>query len=326
MTGRTVRVYNIRAGRPRPGLRPQHLLSARAVAEISGGELDGAHEDSTELVFRPGAVNGGSYSFDVASFKSSAGSVGLVFQTICLPLCFAHTGSRVVIKGGTHVEWSPPVDYIKEVFLPAVGSMGVEAGIDLLRWGFYPIGGGMVDVTVRPSRLPLRPFRVVERGRLRRVAVLSAVANLPVDIARRQLERTMERLRDASFEAEGRRMSVPSPGRGTFLFILAEFDNTRAGFSALGARGKRAEAVADEAVDSFLEYMKSPAAVDRHLADQILIAAALAGGDSVFTTAGMTGHLATNVRVIERFLPVRFSIEDGGVCTVKVRGAALGRP
>ena len=328
LTGRPVRVFNIRAGRRSPGLKPQHLMSCLAASRICRGRLSGAELDSMELLFEPGPLTPGSYTFDVASVKASAGSTGLIFQTVLFPLGFAHGRSEVRIRGGTHVEWSPPADFLENVFLPFVRRMGVSVSLDIRRYGFYPAGGGEIYVKTDPFAIPLNPFEVTERGSLKTVAIYSAVSNLPMSIARRQLKRATDRLEALGLRPEGRLMEVPSPGTGTYVFILADFENTPAGFSALGARGKRAEKVADEAADLFEKFLNKEGALEPHLADQVLLPAALAEGRSSFTTTEITGHLMTNISVIKSFLPVKFTIkgEPGGGGAVTVEGAGLRAP
>ncbi|MBI5902544.1 MAG: RNA 3'-phosphate cyclase [Deltaproteobacteria bacterium] len=318
VTGAPFRACNIRARRKKPGLRPQHLLSVRAAAEVSGAEIAGDDLGSLELTFNPGPLRPADYLFDVGRLTSSAGSTGLVFQTVILPLAFAGSGSRVTIRGGTHVEWSPPADYIKHVFLPLATRFSVRAELENPKKGYYPIGGGEIEARVHPSRPPLSPVEVIDRGGLLNVTVSSCVSNLPLDIAGRQEKRAVERLEAASIHPEAASFTAPSPGRGTYLFILARFESIAAGFSALGARGKRAEDVADEATDKFFSYFNRAGALDPHLSDQVAQCMALAKGRSSFTTTEVTPHLLTNIYVIERFLPVRFSVsgapgEEGSV-------------
>lgn len=327
LTGTPVRVFNVRSGRKVPGLRPQHLLSALSVSEITGGVLKGASVGSREVVFFPGPLKGGGFSFDVSKIASSAGSASLVFQTLLLPLSFSGGASSLVIKGGTHVQWSPSADYLKEVFIPVASFMGIRASIDDPLKGFYPIGGGVMEARIEPASLPLRPLDIPERGSLKRVAVTSAVSNLPESIAKRQIESAVKLLKSAGVSPEARSVEVPSPGRGTFVFICAEFEHMRAGFSSLGERGKSAERVGEEAAGAFLEYYRKKGALDKHLADQIIVPMSLAAGMSRISVAELTGHLYTNVHVIEKFLPVKFVIEGapGGEGTVKVEGAAFKR-
>ena len=310
LTGRPVRIFNIRSGRKASGLKPQHLMAARAAAEISGGRLQGDVLKGTELRFDPGSVRPGRYAFDVAALAASAGSVGLIFQTLLLPLSFARTSSHLLLQGGTHVAWSPSADYLREVFLPTVAPMGIRADLNVLRWGFYPIGGGAIEAAVEPASFPLQPLRIETRGALRRIDVISAVANLPVSIGKRQLDRALARLIEAGYPAQGEVRTAASPGKGTFCFIRAEFEQVCAGFPALGEIGKRAEAVADEAVDPFLRYQAGTGALDPHLGDQVVLPMALAEDGSAVTVSEITEHLRTNLWVIEQFLPVKFSVEE----------------
>lgn len=328
ITRRPVRVINIRARRKSPGLKPQHLAGALAAAEITGGALEGAISGSREIFFRPGAPCPGAYSFDVAKTASSAGATSLVYQTVLLPLAFAGGPSRVEIKGGTHVAWSPVSDYIKEVYLSAAAAFGIDAAFDIQARGYYPIGGGEVISTISPLRAPLRGITLRERGALRRVKVVSAVSGLPVSIARRQMGSALAAIGRIGVVPETSVIEAPSRGRGTYVFILAEFECVRAGFSALGEPGKKAEAVGIEAAGAFVSYMKRSGALDPHLSDQLLLPMALASGTSSATVAEVTTHLRTNVHVMEGFLPVKFSItgRDGEEGEVSVEGAGVAPP
>lgn len=310
LTGRPIRIYNIRAERKTPGLKPQHLMSVTAAARVTHGEVRGATLGSGEVIFRPGPLSGGSFTFDVAAIKASAGSTGLIFQTIVLPLGFAHKGSCLTIKGGTHVEWSPSADYLREIFLPVLSRTGLKITLENPVKGYYPMGGGEIDARISPLSRPLKPLRIIERGNLKRVSVLSTVANLPISIAERQIKRTLERLKGLAAEIECRTIEAKSPGRGTSLLILSEFENIRAGFTALGARGKRAEEVADEAVGDLLRYLNGKGAADPHLADQIILPIALGYGESAISTTEISGHLRTNMEVIKKFLDVKFSLQE----------------
>lgn len=291
---------------------------------MTGGRLEGCNEGSQTLIYLPGRIKGGRYFFDTGT----AGSVTLIFQTILAPLAFAPAKSSVVIKGGTHVPWSPPADYIEEIFLPALSVMGVDARFSTLSSGYYPRGGGEVETLISAAAAPLAPLRIRERGKLLKVRIISTVSNLPVSIAERQLKSAASLLSDGPAPVEEEAREAPSPGRGTSVFILAEFENTRAGFSALGARGKRAEAVGIEAAQAFLKHMGKKAALEPHLADQSLIYMAMAKGESFFTTSEITSHLLTNIHVIEKFLPIKFKVTGppGSEGSVSVEGAGLERP
>jgi len=302
-------------------LRPQHVLSAGAAARITGGRLEGCKEGSQALTYLPGKIKAGRYFFDIGS----AGSVTLVFQTILAPLAFAAAKSSVTIKGGTHVPWSPPADYIEEVFLPALSVMGLNARFSTTLRGYYPGGGGEVEASISPASAPLAPLQIRGRGKLLKVRLVSAVSNLPVSIAERQLDNASALLSACPAPVETELKEAASPGRGTSVFITAEFENARAGFCALGERGKRAETVGIDAALAFLKHMEKEAALDPHLADQALIYMAIAKGESFFTASEITSHLLTNIHVIEKFLPVKFKVEGrpGSEGSVAVQGVGL---
>ncbi len=310
ITGQPVTIESIRVRRPKPGLRPQHLTGALAVAEICDAEMTGAKVDSTRLTFKPNAIKPGSYLFDVSRIRASAGSVNLISQTVLWPLTFAGKPSRVTIKGGTHVPFAPTSNYIEETFLPAVAAMGVRCHYSMTRAGYYPIGGGEVTIEI-PAVEQLRPISISERGEPIQVELTSAVSNLPTAIADRQLDTALARIRRMGIEPRSRIEQYPSPGKGTIVFISLTAGSARAGFQSLGEIKKRAETVADEACDDLEAYVSSGAALDKHLADQLIIPVALADAPSRFTTCEITQHLLTNIAIVEKFLPARFRVSGG---------------
>jgi len=318
--GVPVSVTGIRQRRPKPGLQPQHLTVVRALAAISDAEVESDALDSTELTFVPRALKGGAYRFDVGAIRGSAGSVSLLFQALLLPLAFAPRGSRLTLIGGTHVPWSPPVHYLTEVFLPALGQIGVQARLTLKRWGWYPAGGGEVEVTVVPAR-GLSPFSQETGGRAVTIRGLSAVSRLPRSIAERQSCRALERLGAAGLAAEiAIEVDATALGPGTLLFLAVP---GRAGFSALGRRGLRAEAVADQAVDPLLAWLATGALVDDHLADQLIPFLALTPGVSTFTCPTLSPHLRTVAWVVQQFLPARIDLDDGPPARIRIATSSL---
>ena len=321
MTLRTpVAVSRIRQRRPKPGLQPQHLTVVRALAAISDARVAGDALDSTELTFIPGPLSGSDYRFDIGAVRGSAGSVSLLFQALLLPLAFAPRESRLTLIGGTHVPWSPPVHYLTEVFLPALEEIGVRARLALMRWGWYPAGGGAVEATIVPTR-GLSPFSQETGGRAVTIRGLSAVSRLPRSIAERQSARTQERLAAAGLAAEiAIEVDATALGPGTLLFLAVP---GRAGFSALGRRGLRAEAVADQAVDPLLAWLATGALVDDHLADQLIPFLALAPAISTFTCPTLSPHLRTVAWVVQQFLPVRIDLDDGPPARIRITTSSL---
>lgn len=302
---RPVEIHSIRAGRKKPGLRPQQLMAVKAMTLITAGKVNGAELGSMQLSFEPRQLVPGSYSLDIGT----AGSTSLVLQTMLPALIFAEGASQVVITGGTHVPWSPCFHYLQEVFVPALQKMGVALQLEIARWGWYPKGGGKVTASISPVP-ELSGVDFTWRGGLQNSYVLSAVSNLPMNIAERQRDQVLKRFRDHGDEVPRiELMKGPSPGTGTVVFVRAKFENGVAGFTSLGKRGKPAEKVADDACSDFSRFMSSGAVVDDHLADQLVLYMALAKGRSSLITDRITKHLATNIWVIEQFLPVRFEVD-----------------
>lgn len=301
VTGTPIRVFNVRARRKNPGLGHQHVTAIRAAREICGARLVGVQVGSQSFEFWPGQVKPGNYSFDIGT----AGSTTLVFQTIVWPLLAAEGDSHVTLVGGTHNPMAPCFDYLQLVWLPFVRAMGADISLRLSRYGFYPAGGGRIHATIAGTGnlSRLRPLTLETRGQEGRLRVWSRVARLPESIATRQLNRTLKELERAGLDVgEYEEGVVDARCPGTYVFILYEDECTRAGFQALGERGKRAERVADEAVLGLLAYLETEAAVDPHMGDQLVLPAALGRGPSAYTTSQVTSHLLTHAHLLRLFL------------------------
>ena len=333
VTGRSVRIVNVRAGRNPPGLKRQHRASVLAAAAACDGGARGAEVGSAEVEFHPGPPRGGDFRFAVGT----AGSASLVLQAVLPILLAAPAPSTVTVEGGTHVEHAPPFEFLDLAFLPLLRRMGADVSLTLNRPGFYPAGGGSVTLAVRPA--PLRPLHVGERGEVvRRRAVIHLCA-LPDDIADREArvikrstgwrddEIEVRRTPDADAVGPGNAVTIEVESACTFGG--KEGNDGRAGdpgqtitevFSAFGRRGRRAESVAESAVREMKAYLAAPAPVGEHLADQLLLPLALAGGGS-FATAPLTPHATTNAAVIRRFLSVAVGTTlnvEAGIVTAKV--------
>ena len=297
-------IFNIRKNRKKPGLMPQHLMGIRSLKLISNARVEGDSGGSTELFFAPSEVKPGDYFFDIGT----AGSTSLLLQAILPPLIFAKNSSSITLKGGTHVPLSPTFHYISAIFFPVLKKLGMEVKATIESYGFYPKGGGKVHVDITPSDA-LDAVSFLEKGDIKKVYGLSGVGNLPLSIAERQKKAALAILASRGINAEIKTISVPTPGQGTFAFLRAETEKCFAGFSSLGERGKKAELVGEEAAQQFLNYYSTSACLDHHLADQIVLYLAVAQSESSFTTSEISGHLLTNLWVIEKFLDTRYRVE-----------------
>lgn len=297
--GLEVRIDNIRANRPKPGLGRQHLAAVRGAAAVCGGELIGDQIGSAQLTFRPGAIKPGDYRFEIGT----AGSTTLVLQTVIPALMLAAGDSSVTVTGGTHNPFAPCFEYLRDVFGVLAAAANLNAYFQMDRAGFYPTGGGCVRMDIRGlgGAENVAPIRLASRGELRYIEGISAVSGkLPAEIAERQSRRVLSQLAKAGLQGSIEQASWDTACPGTAVFLRAAFGRSVAGFSALGKRGKPAERVADEAVEPLLEFLDSAGVVDAHAADQLATIAALSPQESHFTTTRVTDHLLANVEAIRR--------------------------
>ena len=320
LLGRSVQFTRIRAGRRRPGLAAQHLTAVRAAAALCAATLHGDALDSQELRFAPQRpVRSGSYAFDVAAARTggSAGGTSLVLQTILLPLALTAGRSDVVLQGGTHLTHSPSFDYLRDIWLPALRCLGIRAGVALNVWGWYPVGRGAIRAEIAgapPQAGSLATLNLLTPGPLLRITGRAVAANLPEHIPQRMAERASALFACLATNVDIRVESVRAACAGAGIFLVAEHQHARAGFSAVGVRGKPSEQVAEEAAEALLRYHSSGAAVDRHLADQMLSPLSFAAGPSHLLVEQVTRHLETNASIIEQF----------GVAKVEMRQLASG--
>jgi RNA 3'-terminal phosphate cyclase (ATP) len=315
LTGKPFHLANVRARRQRPGLQPQHLMSVRAAAAVGQAQLRGASKDSTDLVFEPGPVTQGKYHFAIGT----AGATALVLQTVYLPLALrGDAPSEVTVTGGTHVPKSPAFHFLDTTWRGYLELLGLRLKLRMPRPGFYPRGGGVLEAHIQPAPR-LYGLQLETPPRPRRALVLGAVAGLPEDIANRQARRALRRLQDHKLEVDVREETWPG-GPGTVLAVTMETAPVPTLFFSLGERGKRAERVADEAVDEALAYLKAAPGVDPHSADQLVLPLALASGPSSYPVAEVTQHLITNIGVIRHFVERAIELEgdEGGPGWVRV--------
>ncbi|MUG96405.1 RNA 3'-terminal phosphate cyclase [Scytonema sp. UIC 10036] len=322
ITGHPIRINNIRAGRDKPGLAAQHLTSVRAAATICRAKVRGDAMGSMTLEFIPSSdVQVGNYTFDVSEAREggSAGAVGMVLQTILLPLVLANGNSQVTLRGGTHVNYSPSMTYIQEVYLPMLRRMGVQVEMQINAWGWYPQGGGEVELSVSSDKpgtaaLPcdrnLNGIILLKRGDLQQVRGLAVVTQLPSHIPQRMASRAENILREEQLKVAVQPTHAKGVAPGAGLFLTAEYENSLAGFSSLGRIGLPAEKVAEVACEEFLKFHETGAPVDEHLGDQLLLPAALASTRSEYRVAVVSNHLTTNASIIELFGLAKVTVDE----------------
>jgi RNA 3'-terminal phosphate cyclase (ATP) len=298
VTGQGFEITKIRARRARPGLAAQHLAAVRAAALISNARVGGAFEGSPDVRFEPGPITAGEYRFEI----STAGAASLVLQTVLAPLATAGRGSRVEVTGGTHVPASPSFEFLSRHWAPVVERLGLHARVALTRAGFYPPGGGELVAEVDPwSRQG--GLSLETRGALVTLRGVSGVGRLPRDIARRQAEAVKERLWEARrLESAWDVLEVPAASPGSFLFLEAIFEESRAAFAFLGEKNLRPEVLGDRAARTLLQFLQDDeGAVDPHLCDQLALPLALSSRGGRVSTTRVTDHLQTVANIVSLF-------------------------
>jgi RNA 3'-terminal phosphate cyclase (ATP) len=295
ITGHPFRIVNIRGGREKPGLLRQHLACVRAAAEISAAVVEGAELGSLALSFVPGQVRPGKYEWAIGS----AGSTGLVLQTVFLPLALAGAPSRLVLRGGTHNTHAPPFEFLNEAWLPLLRKIGFCAQLKLDRHGFYPAGGGQITVEIDPLG-DLIPLALPAPGEPGAGSADILISQISGGVAERESKVLRTRLGWPE-EAVRIRGRTHSDGPGNIIIARLPHEHVTEIFSSVGSFNVSAETVAETLARAVLSYRASSAPVGEHLADQLMLPLALAAGGH-FVTSDLTQHALTNVDVMERFL------------------------
>lgn len=329
LTGKEFKVTNIRSNRPEPGLKAQHLTAITALKEICLAQTNEIKLGSTELYFKPGKVKKGIYEIDIGT----AGSITLLLQALILPCLFAPGKITLNITGGTCGKWQASVDYLQNIVLPQLYRFVEKIELKILKRGYYPKGGGQVKLEITP-KLKIEDFKLdwkklqsktakiilTEQGRLEQ---LKGVVNVSSEL---QGKEVAERIKNSA-EGNLKEYSAPtnirieyvhslSPGGEILLWGIfsskgkVDFDNPifLAG-DALVEKNKSSEQIGKEAAEKLKQQINSGAAVDEHLADQLIQFMGLLPGSKI-KSGKISKHAQTNIYVVEKFLPVKFGVEE----------------
>jgi len=322
LINKPVKISNIRKGKPtdKPGLRPQHLMGIKVAGEFCQADMKGLEEGSLEVEFTPKKLKVYDKEIDIGT----AGSIGLLLQTITPILIFIDKPVTLQIYGGTETEWAPTVQYIRDVTFPILSMMGAELSLELIKHGYYPKGGGHVEVKSKPVK-KLNPFVCLDRGMIKGIHVSSVCGRLPPHVAERQGKSALSTIQyhypNVKVSMDYKSVDSFSPGSSVNCYAFCE--NSIIGSDYLGAIGLRAEMVGERAADNLVISLNSNAALDRFMADQILVFLALAKGKSQVKVEGITEHCRTNISAIEEILPVEFKTNEN---IIEVEGIGFEKP
>ncbi|RLF12432.1 MAG: RNA 3'-phosphate cyclase [Thermoprotei archaeon] len=330
VSGVPLRIYNIRAKRSNPGLRPQHLTAIKAVAELVGAKVEGLRVGSRELIFTPGRPRGGRFYFDVGT----AGATTLVLQSLLPASAFSPKRVMVEVKGGTNNPMAPPIDYVQRLLLPILAKMNYHCQVSLLRRGFYPRGGGVVRAVMEPVD-KLRTISMLKPGKVVKITGIAYSCKLPGHIVERMAKSAEKALTEAGYgdvEIEHEVLQPEHPkcslDPGCGILLRAETnEGALLGADSLGERGKPAEKVGLEAAQSLIKQLSSGASIDRYMGDQLIVYMALADGKSEVRVSELTLHALTCMEVVKILLGVTVEVEGGlgKTSNILCRGVGLRR-
>ncbi|MGQ9571961.1 MAG: RNA 3'-terminal phosphate cyclase [Dehalococcoidia bacterium] len=324
LLGEPLHLYNIRAKRPKPGLRAQHLTVARAIAELTGASLEGATLGSGEIWFRPAkAARGGSYSWDIGS----AGSTTMLAQTLIPLACFADRPCTFRLKGGLFQDFAPSAYHMQRVLLPTLARMGVQAELRIVRPGYVPKDAGVIEVGVRPLQGKIGSLSLpIRRGPVQRIWGVALCSHLQQRrVSERMATRCAQVLEHHHYRVGFEHLyDTTAVQAGAALAVFAETeDGCLLGSDQAGAPRRTSEAIGEYVARVLLEDLDSGASVDRYLADQLVLYAALAEGVSQYSVPAVTDHLETNLWLAETILGTRAEISGH---SVRIEGVGFALP
>ena len=322
LLGQEIEIVDIRAKRAKPGLRPQHLTSVMACKQMTCGKVEGAEVGSDRIIFRPTSkIMGGDYSWDIGT----AGSTTMLAMTI-LPLAiFADRPSTFRIEGGLFQDQAPSAFHTRDVLFSTLKRMGIEAAFKLIRPGYVPRGGGIIEVKVNPIAGRIKPLKLLDRGRIAELGGIALSSHLKQqDVSERMAQSCSQVLRKRGQRARIETVyETISYQKGAALFLWARTDTgCLIGSDMAGKVGRSSEKIGRYVARTLLEDVDANATVDRYLADQLIIYAALADGVTEYIIPELTDHVRTNLWLVEEILGAKTSIAGS---KVRIEGVGYTR-
>jgi RNA 3'-terminal phosphate cyclase (ATP) len=323
LSSQSVHIVNARQRRAKPGLRRQHVRAVEAVRELCNGVVQGCTEGSTELTFHPGtSVAIAEHHWDIGS----AGSTTMLASAVLPVLAFAQVAKEALIQGGLFQDNAPTYFHVRHVLLPLLQSMGIDASMEMIRPGYVPAGGGLLWLAAKPALGPLRPLILEDRGDVERVWGIALSSRLHERaVSQRMAETARKVLVEAGYAAQIDTMEDETAlQRGAALAVFADLKGgSRIGADRAGAPRRSSEAIGEYVARQMLEELSTGAALDRYAADQVIIYAALADGESRFSIPMVTDHVLASAWLVREFLGADVRVEEK-LLTVKGVGFRSG--
>lgn len=317
LLGKDIKIINIRARRSKPGLRPQHLVAVRAVADITGGSITGGEVGSHEIVFKPGNnVHGGKFKWDIGT----AGSTTMLGMTILPAALLSRNSLECTVTGGLFQDYAPSYFHMRHVLAPVLHAMGLSFRVKMIRPGYVPAGNGILELDIGPVKKTLMPLSLCDQGNIESVDGIAFSSHLKD----REVSGRMAEICRRVLTKKGYKVHIREEYDGTAMqpgAALAVYARTSArcvlGADRAGAPGRRSEAIGRFVARSLIEDLETGATVDRYLADQLILYAALAGGTTEYRIPFRTDHVETNLWLVQELLGCSFDIKEN---VIKITG------
>ena len=317
LLGEELCLTNIRAKREKPGLRPQHLKAIQALQQICRGSLNGGEVGSKEIRFKPGReIKGGYYQWDIGT----AGSTALLAMTLLPAACFSTGTIGFRISGGLFQDFAPSAYHMQHVLFSVFQKMGITAGLKIVRPGYVPRGGGVIEVTVEPVTGKIKPFRLTSQGNVTEIEGIALSSHLKQrGVSERMVKKCSEVLGSNGYNAQIEIVhDTLALQRGAVLAIYAKTSSgCIIGADRAGEPRRTSEDIGKYVARSLIEDLSTGATVDRYLADQLIFYAALADGVSEYRIPRLTEHVETNLWLVESMLGAKTEVNKN---LVKIQG------
>jgi len=295
ITKQPIHLENIRKNRKVVGLKPQHLTAIRIIQKITNAKVIGAEIGSTELKFIPGDVK----SLDLIEDVGTAGSISLILQVLIPVVAISQKKLDLKIKGGTDVLWSPSIDYTQYVLREAYSRMGIKFSLELCKRGYYPKGGGEINLHVNSSSLKSISFT---KRKTNSVKLICTFSKISIEKIKNEVKEIKQKLTKENFIVETEIKNEEAVDSGASMLIYSIDEHSIIGIDALF--DKKTQKF-DLNID---EFIKNSVGIDGNLADMLVVTASLGQKKTIFRVKEISKHLETNLFVTSKITGCKYGI------------------
>lgn len=304
ITRKSFSMINIRKGREETGLKEQHYQTVKAIKKLCNAEVKGLELGSNKIDFIPKKITKNRLKIDIRT----AGSTALLLQSLLI----ASLKNRLKIEingGGSFNLHAPSTLYLEHVLKPMLEKFGYIFNITTQKHGFFPKGGAKILAVIKPAD-KLDELNLIGRGKLIEINGISIASDFleKAKVADRQADIAASILEEYNCR-KIKREYVSSLNAGSGILVYAKFENSILGYDVVGEKGKRSEEIGKEAANGLIKQIKSDACVDEFMSDQLIPYMGLSGEGKI-RVSELTNHAKTNIWLVEKFLDVKFKVED----------------